>query len=69
MPRPGPVRPKVTIRLDEEIVDLLNQRATDEELPTKAGEPNRSELIRLLIAHGLEHMPAGWRPEGWEYRG
>ncbi|MFD6107398.1 hypothetical protein ACFWFQ_32580 [Nocardia salmonicida] len=53
---------------DDQIVALDNQTIA-EDLPTKQGEPNRSELIRIRVEYAREIMPAGWRPEGWIYRG
>ncbi|NEW49312.1 hypothetical protein GV792_04545 [Nocardia cyriacigeorgica] len=51
------------------MIDALDDQAVAEELLTRAGEPNRSELIRIMVAYARETMPAGWRPEGWVYRG
>ncbi|MFC9966353.1 hypothetical protein ACFVH4_19160 [Nocardia ignorata] len=53
----------------DEQIEALDDRAVAEDLLTKAGEPNRSELLRIMIEYATEHMPDGWRPEGWEYRG
>ncbi|MEV4155394.1 hypothetical protein AB0J48_20425 [Nocardia salmonicida] len=53
---------------DDQIV-ALDDQAIAEELLTKQGEPNRSELIRIMVEYARENMPAGWRPEGWVYRG
>ncbi|MFD9551443.1 hypothetical protein ACFWBG_29010 [Nocardia salmonicida] len=53
---------------DDQIVALDNQTIA-EDLSTKQGEPNRSELIRIRVDYAREIMPAGWRPEGWIYRG
>lgn len=69
MPRQGPRRTMVGIRLLDEQIEQLDWRANEEGLVTKAGEPNRSELIRIYLDYAREHMPAGWRPDGWEYRG
>jgi hypothetical protein len=63
MPRPGPVRPIVGVRLcDKEIADI-DRRALEENLTIRGGEPNRSQMIRLLVAYAMEQMPAGWRPD------
>ncbi|MGW5452759.1 hypothetical protein [Nocardia ignorata] len=53
----------------DEQIEALDERAVAEDLLTKAGEPNRSELLRIMIEYAKERMPDGWRPEGWEYRG
>jgi metal-responsive CopG/Arc/MetJ family transcriptional regulator len=55
MPRPGPRRPVIALRLGDEVTQRVDERADDEDV-------NRSEAIRLLIEYGLEHMPKGWRP-------
>lgn len=39
------------------------QRAIDEGLLMKRGDPNVSEWVRLAIKYALIHMPHGWRPE------
>lgn len=62
MPRPGPVRPIVALRLDTEGLAHVDQRALDEGLTIRGGQPNRSEMLRLAIAYGMAHMPNGWRP-------
>jgi hypothetical protein len=62
MPRPGPRRPGVTVRLSEPGRDWIDQRARDEGLTIRNGDPNRSEMIRLALAYAQRHMPEGWRP-------
>lgn len=57
MPRPGPRRPVVALRLGDEVTARVDERAEVEGV-------NRSELVRLLIEHGLSAMPKGWRPSG-----
>lgn len=63
MPRPGPRRPNVGLKLDPTAIAAIDRRALDEGLTIRGGEPHRSEALRLLIAYGLAHMPPGWRPE------
>lgn len=65
MARTGPRRIQVAIRLTEEQIEALDEQATAEGLLTKSGEPNRSELIRILLEYAQENMPADWRPEGY----
>lgn len=65
MPRPNLGRRPVQVRLTPEEIDSLDWRANEERLVTNAGDPNRSDLVRVLIAYGLASMPPGWRPEGW----
>lgn len=55
MPRPGPRRPLVNVRLSEDGIAHLDERAAAEDL-------NRSELIRTMLAYASAHMPKGWRP-------
>ena len=62
MPRPGPVRPLVGVKMDANQIATYDQQAQVEGLLMKSGKPNRSELIRLKLAFADEHMPAGWRP-------
>lgn len=56
MPRPGPRRPVVALRLGDEVTERVDERAGTEGV-------NRSEVVRLLIEYGLATMPEGWRPE------
>ncbi|MFD4352357.1 hypothetical protein ACFWPK_10710 [Nocardia sp. NPDC058519] len=69
MPRPGPRRPVLALRMSDDQIAALDDQAIAEELLTKQGEPNRSELIRIMVEYARENMPASWRPEGWTYRG
>lgn len=69
MPRQGPRRTHVAVRLLDEQIEQLDWRANQEGILTKAGEPNRAELLRIMLAYAEEHMPDGWRPEGWKYVG
>jgi hypothetical protein len=63
MPRPGPRRPLVAFKLDQEAIERVDARALAEGMTIRGGEPNRSELIRLAVEYALAEMPAGWRPE------
>ncbi|WP_153212243.1 hypothetical protein [Rhodococcus erythropolis] len=40
----------------------LDERALLEEFVKGDGEPNRSDMIRLLVDYGLANMPMNWRP-------
>lgn len=62
MPRPGPVRPIVGARLDDDAIARVDARALLEGLTIRNGDPNRSEALRLLVTYALDHMPPGWRP-------
>jgi metal-responsive CopG/Arc/MetJ family transcriptional regulator len=55
MPRPGPRRPLVALRLSDQGIEWLDQRAEDEGV-------NRSEMIRIALAYAVAKMPKGWRP-------
>ena len=69
MPRSGPRRPVLALRMSDDQIVALDDQAMAEALLTKQGEPNRSELIRIMVEYARENMPTGWRPEGWVYRG
>ncbi len=53
MPRPGPRRPPVVVRLSPAGI------AKVDELAAEAGV-NRSEMIRRLLRYATTHMPKGW---------
>lgn len=56
MPRPGPRRRNVPLRLSPEEEGPVRDLAAT--LPTVAGRPNTSEAIRRLIAAGARpHLP------------
>jgi hypothetical protein len=69
MPRPGPRRIAVAVRLNAELIDELDWQANAEGLLMASGEPNRSDLIRLMIQYARENMPDGWRPVEWRQSG
>jgi hypothetical protein len=62
MPRTGPRRPMVGVKLSEEGIAHIDQRALDEGFTIRGGEPNRSEMVRLMLAYASQNMPKGWRP-------
>jgi hypothetical protein len=64
MPRPGPRQVSTTIRLPADVRAAIDRRARDEVLTVRGGEPNRSEMVRIVWAYAREHMPEGWRPAG-----
>lgn len=55
--------------MSDDQIAALDAQAVGEQLLTKQGEPNRSELIRIMVEYARENMPQSWRPEGWTYRG
>ncbi|OZE97691.1 hypothetical protein CH300_26290 [Rhodococcus sp. 15-1154-1] len=69
MPRTGPVRKPVQVKILPEFAEQLDWRANEEGLVTRSGEPNRSELMRIMLDFAAAEMPKGWRPEGWRYSG
>jgi hypothetical protein len=56
MPRPGPRRPLIAVRLDEPDREDLQQRADNE------AEGNLSELVRRMVKYSMTRMPRGWKP-------
>jgi hypothetical protein len=62
MPRTGPRRELVAVRMLPAAIEVLDQRAEDEGLYDERGNPNRSELIRVMLSYAQRHMPKGWRP-------
>lgn len=61
MARPGPRRTLVATKLTAEQIAQVDGRALSEGLTIRGGEPNRSEMLRLMVVYALAHMPAGWR--------
>jgi hypothetical protein len=55
MPRPGPRRPLVAIRISGEGLAHIDQ------LAERAGR-NRSEQMRVMLAYAARHMPKEWKP-------
>lgn len=60
MPRQGERRQLVATKLTAAETALIDARALDEGLTIRGGEPNRSEMIRLMLAYAAA-MPKGWR--------
>jgi hypothetical protein len=54
MPKSGPARKSIGIRLADAGRQNLEQRAGEET------SGNMSELVRRLIAYGSTRMPKGW---------
>lgn len=55
MPRPGPRREGIGIRLSEEEIAAIDK------LAAARGE-SRSGQIRIMLAYALRRMPKGWKP-------
>ena len=64
MPRPGPPRKLVAVKLSTDGIERIDKRAADECPLIRNGEPNRSEMIRRMLAYAERHMPKGWQPKG-----
>lgn len=56
MPRPGPRRPLVALRLSAQGIAQIDERAAVE------ADGSRSEMIRRMLAYAAAHMPKGWKP-------
>jgi hypothetical protein len=55
MPRPGPRRPTVLVRMSQAAIDAIDKLAAEREI-------TRSEMVRLMLAYAQRTMPKGWRP-------
>lgn len=55
MPRPGPRRPLVALRMSDEGVAHVDKLAA-------AAAVTRSEMIRRMLAYAAAKMPRGWKP-------
>lgn len=56
-------RPKfIGVWLADAGLTVIDQQAKDAGLVKADGKPNRSEMIRRLLAYATRHMPKGWTP-------
>lgn len=55
MPRPGPRRPLVALRMSDEGIAHVDKLAAEAAV-------NRSEMIRRMLAFAALKMPKGWKP-------
>jgi hypothetical protein len=55
MPRPGPRRPLVALKLSEEGIAWIDTLAAERGM-------NRSEALRLCLAYAQQKMPRRWSP-------
>lgn len=53
MPRPGPRRPYVALRLSQQGLDLIDEWAKAETATETKPEGNRSEMIRKLLGEAI----------------
>ncbi|MFG1846745.1 hypothetical protein [Micromonospora carbonacea] len=58
----GKERQPVYFRASKPAIGILEQLAHDEGVLDRHGNPNRSEMIRILLAYALRHWKRGWRP-------
>lgn len=58
----GGKRTPTALRLGQDVLDRIDERAIDEGLVKANNKPNRSELIRVAVEYAFENMPHGWRP-------
>ncbi len=58
----GKERQPVYFRASKPAIRTLEQLAADEGVLDQHGRPNRSEMIRILLAYAVRHRPKGWRP-------
>lgn len=61
MPRPGPRREIVGLRLSAEGIAALDARAA-KRAKKDGTKPNRSEEARIMFAYAERNMPQGWTP-------
>lgn len=59
MPRTGPRRVPITVKLSQTGLDHVDQRA-GKEIPGERPNGKRSEMIRRLLSYAVTHMPEGW---------
>lgn len=53
----------VGTKLSDDERDAVDQRAFREGVTIRGGEANTSEMIRIMCAYAVEHMPEGWRTD------
>lgn len=56
MPRPGPRRKGIGIRISDAGIEAIDKRAEEDNV-------TRSEMARRLLAYGQMKMPKGWKPK------
>jgi hypothetical protein len=61
-PSAKPTRWLIAFRLARTAIDYIDHLAKEEGVVYRNGRPNRSEMIRNLLAYAVRHRPKGWRP-------
>lgn len=62
MPRPGPFRPQVSIRLRPDAIALLDRWAAED--APESGKPNRSDVVRDLLRDAIARRSAAEQRKG-----
>lgn len=62
VPPTKPTRWLIAFRLARTAIDYIDQLAKEEGVVYRNGRPNRSEMIRNLLAYAVRHRPKGWTP-------
>lgn len=65
MPRTNTRMKMIGFKADDGMIAAVDERARAEKLFSRRGRPARSEMLRIAVLY-LDHMPPGWRPDGWE---
>lgn len=61
MPRTGPRRKALAVKVDDAERDRIAALAVEHGLLKGNGEPNLSEMARGMLAQ-VQEMPEGWKP-------
>lgn len=62
MPRKGPAKRVVAVRLSDPGIDWLDTEARRRGILRENGLPSRSAMMRLCFQYAAKHMPKGWKP-------
>jgi hypothetical protein len=62
MPRPGPRRQPLAVKISDAARERVAARAVKRGLLRGNGEPNLSEMARIMLAYADQHMPENWQP-------
>lgn len=61
MPRPGPRRRPLMVKISDAARERITARAAKRGLMW-GGKPNESEMARIMLAYAEQHMPENWQP-------
>ena len=56
------VRWQVVFRLARTAIEHIDDLAAKEGFVQRDGSPNRSKMLRNMLAYATRHRPMGWRP-------